>query len=358
MAFQIGMNWQWQLTGKLDVSVPALVYDIDVAGGDGINAAAVKSRNPDRKILCYVNVGSLETGNQRADEKQFLPSELGSEYPGWNGEYFVDIRSANVRRIMQNRFQAMKAAGCDGIEPDNMAIEYKGNSGFTPGISTADQVNYMHWFTGAVHDLGMSIGAKNGGDILAKYPEFYSIFDFAVIEECTASNNCQLYSPFVKAGRPVFAADYVNSGSGGCKAIKGSVQDACDTLNSYNFEGIIKNCNLDATVTQCRSQGPLTPPPPSPPPPPPPGPPGPPSPPPVENPPSFGGENPTPPPPPPPPPAPPLQDSSNDPSIPQSTIFETQDLPIPINSDSTSSSSSGSASTPRHRHLHRRDHLG
>ncbi|KAJ3025738.1 UNVERIFIED_CONTAM: hypothetical protein HDU68_006759 [Siphonaria sp. JEL0065] len=271
--------------GGILASIPALVYDIDIAGGDGANIAAVKAVDSNRRVICYVNVGSLELNNQRADQNQFLASDLGNgcgfkkvaytdsltqqKDPGWPNEVFIDIRSSNVRRIMQSRFQAMKNGGCDAIEPDNMVIVYKGNSGFSPGISESDQVDYMNWFTGTIHSLGLAVAAKNGGDILTKYPSLFNVFDFAVVEECAANNDCGVFSPFVNMGKPVFAADYTSSGSGGCVSIKGSVQAACDRLNSYNFEGIIKSCNLNAGVTQCRAQGPLNPPPPPPPPPPP-----------------------------------------------------------------------------------------
>ncbi|KAI9339962.1 glycoside hydrolase superfamily [Obelidium mucronatum] len=238
---QIGDAWQWQLA-------------------DGTTVAKVKSAQPNRKVICYVNVGSLEKDGSRADEKQFLPSDLGDAYPGWPGEFFVDIRSDNVRKIMQARFQEMKSAGCDGIEPDNMYLSYKGTGGFPTKITEADQVDYIKWFTGSIHDLGLAIGAKNGGDLLAKHPELFNVFDFAVVEECTRNKNCGQYSPFVDSGKPVFAADYLDAGSdGGCTPIKGTVEAACDVLNSHNFEGIIKKCSLSAAVTQCR-QG--TPPPP------------------------------------------------------------------------------------------------
>ncbi|KAI9333108.1 glycoside hydrolase superfamily [Obelidium mucronatum] len=250
----IGTTWQWQLTGKLDTTVPVAAYDVDIAGG-GATVGAVLANNPERKVICYVNVGSLEKDGSRADQNQFSLSDVGNAYPGWPNEYFVDIRSANVRRIMQNRFQAMQAAGCHAIEPDNMAVSYKGNSGFSPEISVGDQVDYLYWITGTVHGLGMAVGAKNGGNILGKYPAFFRIFDFAVIEECAAKNDCGQYDPFIQVGRPVFAADYTTSGSGGCAPIKGTVQAACDVLNGHNFEGIIKSCNLNAALTQCRTSG-------------------------------------------------------------------------------------------------------
>ncbi|KAI9337305.1 hypothetical protein BDR26DRAFT_864155 [Obelidium mucronatum] len=134
-----------------------------------------------------------------------------------------------------------------------MALNYAGKDGFTPPISDQDSVDYINWLTGTVHDLNLAVASKNGGLFYATHPELVSKFDFAVVEECAASGNCNLYDVFVKAGKPVFAADYKDKGKdGGCKPITGTVAEACAVLNSHNFEGIIKSCGLGATVVQCR----------------------------------------------------------------------------------------------------------
>ncbi|KAJ3027558.1 UNVERIFIED_CONTAM: hypothetical protein HDU68_003594 [Siphonaria sp. JEL0065] len=258
---QIGTTWQWQLDANVNTSVNAMVFDIDASNSQGditgsSIVSAVKAGYSNRRVICYVNVGSLETDGSRSDQNKFLPSDVGGQYPGWPKERFLDIRSQNVRNLMQARFQAMKASGCDAIEPDNMALDYQGKDGFTPPISQQDGIEYINWFTGAVHTLGMAIGAKNGGAFFAKNPELVLLFEFVVVEECTASptNPCSLYDTFIRQGKPVFAADYTDSGNTrGCTPITGSVANACATLNAHNFDGIIKNCDLDVKVTQCRA---------------------------------------------------------------------------------------------------------
>ncbi|KAJ3279774.1 hypothetical protein HDU79_000308 [Rhizoclosmatium sp. JEL0117] len=239
---------------SVNTSIPVTVYDLDLGGiSSTITAAAIKANNPDRKVMCYVNVGALETDGSRADQSNFLASDQGSRYPGWPDEVFLDIRSSNVRNLMQARFQAMKAKGCDGIDPDNMALDYQGKSGFTPGLTEQDQVDYIKWFTTTIHALGMGVGSKNGGEIIRKHPELISLFDWVVIESCVRFDECGLYDPFVQAGKPVFSIDYTNAGStGGCTPFTGTIENACATLNSHNFEALIKTCDLDGSGVQCR----------------------------------------------------------------------------------------------------------
>ena len=42
---------------------------------------------------------------------------LGEDMEGWEGERWVDVRSAAVRRIMVKRLKYCKSIGCDGVDP-------------------------------------------------------------------------------------------------------------------------------------------------------------------------------------------------------------------------------------------------
>ncbi|KAJ3205158.1 hypothetical protein HDU82_005375, partial [Entophlyctis luteolus] len=221
----VGSGWQWQLEGTLDIAEVAAVYDIDVQAVGSV--AKVKAIDPKRKVICYVNVGSLETDNSRPDQAQFAAADLGNAYPGWPNEVFVNIRSPAVRAIMIERFRDMLAAGCDAIEPDNMD-SYTFDNGF--GLTEADEIDYITWFTTEIHALGMAVGSKNGGDLIEKNLTLLQLFDFAVVESCVAFNNCHQYSVFIAAAKPVYAAEYTNAGNGGCEAVT-DVVESCATLN-------------------------------------------------------------------------------------------------------------------------------
>ncbi len=51
----------------------------------------------------------------------------------------------------------------------------------------------------------MAVGLKND---TAQVKALVRDFDFAVVEQCFEYRECGRYSPFVKAGKPVFVAEY------------------------------------------------------------------------------------------------------------------------------------------------------
>ena len=51
----------------------------------------------------------------------------------------------------------------------------------------------------------MSVALKNDGE---QARQLLASFDFAVVEQCFQYRECGLYSPFVEAGKAVFAAEY------------------------------------------------------------------------------------------------------------------------------------------------------
>ncbi|CEP01717.1 hypothetical protein PBRA_008659 [Plasmodiophora brassicae] len=255
---QIGMGWQARAlhAGNVpNVATPNVpVWDIDP---EQLNSAsdiatlmgALKDHN--RYVICYVNVGSLDTGAN--DAGSFPKSIIGNAYPDWPGEYFLDIRSSVTRSLIKARFERMASYGCDGIEPDNLdTYTEKTFAPNKPDLTLTDALDYMNWISTTVHDLGMAIGLKNGGD-LVKAHDLASVFDFAIVESCAEfSGDCAEYAPFIQAGKPVFAAEYTTKGDGGCPVIK-SADSACAATNAANFEGIIKTCDLGAEWKGCQT---------------------------------------------------------------------------------------------------------
>lgn len=70
------------------------------------------------KVICYFSAGTSE--DWRPDYKQFNSSDKGTGLPDWKGEKYVNLRSANVLRIMKARIANAASIGCDAIDPDNM----------------------------------------------------------------------------------------------------------------------------------------------------------------------------------------------------------------------------------------------
>lgn len=211
----VGLTWQWQLSEPpVDTSVDAEVYDIDIFDNDASVVAELHSKG--RKVIGYMSVGSWE--DWRPDKDQFPPEVLGDDYEGWPGEKWLDIRRLDLLApIMRARLDVCKAKGFDAVEPDNMEIHSNG-SGFP--ITYEDQLKYVLWLADEAHQRGLAIGIKNAAD---QVKDLIDHFDFAVVEDYFVYGWQDKMSPFIKAGKPVFAAEYDDTGvdfAAACKKAK------------------------------------------------------------------------------------------------------------------------------------------
>lgn len=107
-----------------------------------------------------------------------------------------------MRAVLVERLDLASARGCDGVEPDNVTA-YRNDSGFD--LSMADQLALNRLLADAAHERGLLIGLKNG---LEQIPELVDVVDFAVNEQCVEYDECDVYEPFVRAGKPVLGAEY------------------------------------------------------------------------------------------------------------------------------------------------------
>ena len=87
-------TFQWQLSGAIDTSYQAMVYDIDLF--DASPAIVHRLHAAHRHVMCYLSAGSYE--DWRPDARIFLRHRtvLGKAYPGWPGERWIDIRNIAV----------------------------------------------------------------------------------------------------------------------------------------------------------------------------------------------------------------------------------------------------------------------
>jgi hypothetical protein len=134
------------------------------------------------------------------------------------GEKWLDIRRMDlIAPIMRARLDLCKAQGFDAVEPDNMEIHSNG-SGFP--ITYEDQLKYAVWLADEAHQRGLAIGIKNAAD---QVRELIDHFDFAIIEDYFFYGLQEKMVPFIEAGKPVFAAEYDDTGvdfAAACKKAK------------------------------------------------------------------------------------------------------------------------------------------
>lgn len=229
-----GVSWQWQLTGKLDTSVKAAVYDVD--GFDTTKEQVAELKNAGRRTICYLSTGAWEDFRPDADA---FPQEMRGEGNGWEGERWLDIRRlAELEPLIARRFDMCRDKGFDSVEPDNMD-GYRNKSGFP--LTADDQLKYNRLIAKLAHDRGMSVGLKNDLD---QIPQLLGEFDFAVNEQCMQYDECDRIAPFVAAGKAVFHVEY-----------EIPIGRWCARSQEARFSSLQKKSDLGAWRKYCPSKG-------------------------------------------------------------------------------------------------------
>ncbi|MDM8521274.1 endo alpha-1,4 polygalactosaminidase [Anaerolineales bacterium HSG6] len=129
------------------------------------------------------------------------------------------------------------------IPTDNMD-SYQNNTGFP--LTADDQLAYNKWLAEAAHERGLSIGLKNNSDQVA---DLLPYFDWALTEDCFADEFgswCTDMSPFIEAGKPVFAAEYTDS-----TTETEFKNQFCPQAEQLGISVILKDRNLDAWRRDC-----------------------------------------------------------------------------------------------------------
>ncbi|WP_394171303.1 endo alpha-1,4 polygalactosaminidase [Saccharospirillum alexandrii] len=244
----VGVTWQWQLLvpdgSSLNDSYDVAIYDVDLFD---TSEATIQQMNVSdgRKVICYFSAGSYE--NWRDDEASFSGNELGNTLDGWPDERWLDIRSSNVHRIMQERLDLARDKGCDGVEPDNMD-GYLNDPGFN--FTAGDQLAYNRFIANEAHKRGLSVGLKNDLDQVEALVDY---FDFAVNEQCFEYDECGLLEPFIDAGKPVLNAEYP---ADDWLDDANAIDQLCNQAGTLQFSTLVLPLDLDdSSRHSCLSEG-------------------------------------------------------------------------------------------------------
>lgn len=231
----VGLTWQWHISEPpVDTSVDAHVFDIDLFDNDSSVIDELHALG--RKVICYISVGSWE--DWRPDKNQFPLEVLGKDYDGWPGERWLDVRQIDrLAPVMRARFDRCKAMGFDALEPDNMEV-HDNDTGFP--ITYDDQLHYARWLADEAHTRGLAIGMKNAYDSVK---DLLPYFDFAITEDCFVQGWATEMNPFIEAGKPVFAAEYDDTGV--------DFPAACKKARELGFSLIQKHRILTAFRVVC-----------------------------------------------------------------------------------------------------------
>ncbi len=187
-------------------------------------------------MICYISVGSYE--EWRSDADQFPEEVIGKDYEGWSGEKWLDVRRIDLLApIMRARLDMCAAKGFDGVEPDNMEV-YGDDTGFP--LTYEDQLRYALWLADEAHQRGLAIGQKNASD---QTEDLVDIYDFAITEDAFYYDWAGEMTPYIEAGKPVFAAEYTD--------LPGDFEEFCRQAQELGFSVILKNRDLNAWIETC-----------------------------------------------------------------------------------------------------------
>jgi len=231
---QVGAAWDWQLSEPVRPPSGVAVFDTDP---DNTNAGTILRLNA-RGVytICYISVGTLE--NYRDDRRAFPRTVVGRVYGDWPDERFLDVRQLDVLLpLMRERFLRCKDMGFAAIEPDNMDV-YDNESGFR--LSRRDGVRYIKALADMAHGMGLGIGQKNVPEITR---QLIGDMDFVITEDCFSDGWCGDVSAYIRAGKPVLAAEYTDTG------VDWAAACAYGRANGYSM--ILKDRDLNAGMETC-----------------------------------------------------------------------------------------------------------
>lgn len=221
--------WDIQFTEPFALNRDVPVIDLDMDAPTQIRAAKARGQ----QVLCYVSVGTAE--KWRRDYAQFPAEVKGPEWQEWPGEYFLDIRRADLA--------ADHASAVSGLRRCRGRCHRPRQSGPAMGRSLCGdrgQFRVLHEGAGQIAaGIGLTIGQKNNPDTV---DDLVGTLDFIVTEGCFAEGWCDSVLPYAVAGKPVYAIEYTNTFL--------DFAAACTYGRAHGVSFILKDLALDGQTYQ------------------------------------------------------------------------------------------------------------
>jgi hypothetical protein len=149
-----------------------------------------------RYSICYVNGFQTQPG-ERGDwpDSSVLRDTEGAEVidPDWPDEALLDTSTTDNREAIAERIETWLAqcadAGFDAVEFDNLD-SYTRSGG---ALEVDDNLALAARLVDSAHALGLAAAQKNAAEDAARLREEAG-FDFAVVEECAAYDECSAFT--------------------------------------------------------------------------------------------------------------------------------------------------------------------
>jgi hypothetical protein len=225
------MSLQYQITDQLDTEVDAELFVVDLFATSQAQLARLHEKG--RVVIAYVSVGSLEPW--REDAARFPRATVGAPLASYPNEAWLDTRSAEVRRLMEARFDRAVALGFDGLFASTLGA-HQASSGFP--LTESDELDYARFLARTAHVRALSIGLSGDFELAERLA---SEFDFVIAEGCIARAYCDELAPLLARGLPVFDLETTS----GDRAL------VCAEAASYGIPVTFKRPSYDAVRNVC-----------------------------------------------------------------------------------------------------------
>ena len=113
-------------------------------------------------------------------------------------------------------------------------------------LTSDDAIDFVKFLSSEAAKYNMSIGLKNAGDIIESVLDDV---DFSVNEQCNEYDECDVFSQFIEAGKPVFHIEYPDGA--GDDVSTADADSICSADGSSDFSTVIKTMDLDGWVQYC-----------------------------------------------------------------------------------------------------------
>jgi hypothetical protein len=206
--------------------------------------------------ICYVNAFQTqpdEPGVDRPDERSDWPDELVltdlGDDPNWEGEYLIDISTAERREAALAHITPMietcAGKGFDAVEYDNLdswvRFDHSTPADQVP-FGRTEAVAFAELLVDAAHRLGLAAAQKNTLALTREESIDLIGFDFAVAEQCGEFDECDGYRAVF--GDRLVVIEYSEAGfEAACSTVGDSVSVVLRDLDvttpdaeSYRFE--------------------------------------------------------------------------------------------------------------------------
>lgn len=235
-------TFDWDLRDDIpsDKTYSATVIDIDAFENSAEFVAGLQAAG--KKVIGYISVGSIE--DWRPDIADFPTEIIGNNYPGWDGEKFLDISNIDaLAPIMRARLDMIKEKGFDGIEPDNMDLHSWTTAELGFEITETDVINYSIWLAEEAHNRGLSIGQKNASDLSE---QLANTFDWILLEDPFFYDYQEEAQTYITHNKAVFATEYTDNTSS-----ETFTTTVCPLASTLRYTAILKHRELDGFIEVC-----------------------------------------------------------------------------------------------------------